>query len=365
MGGFGCAAPAPEVTPTPTPIPAKPTPAKPTPTPAPSPAAPEVIKWNGQTSYFSAPPPIEGMPSKAGMGIYGEDWANWIKDVTNGRLELEIAPPESVVSSAEALIACGEGSIDFWATACSGCYATGIIPEAYFATGMPWGWLATSDAWDFLYNRGGIEIMEEAYAEQNLKYFPWPCYDTYAIHSTVPIYRVADLEGVKIRIAGGNAKLVKAFGASPTVFPPAEAYMALKLGTLEAAHWGVSVLDTVKTKEVIKYLVTKPVAFGGLLDAVVNLDKWNALPEDIRELVGENTKYRILATATVQEAYAKYIVSAAVRDYGIELITWPDEDYKLLMAEAVKVVEEIGAMSPRNKRGADMLIQQAKDMGRL
>jgi len=306
IGSFGCT---PEVTPTPSPTATTPSPTQTTPTtqpttttPAPSPTQPEVIKWTGQTSYFSADPPISGMPVKAGMGVYGDAWADWINDVTDGRLQLEIAPPESIVSSAEALVAAGEGSIDFWATACSGCYATGIIPELYFSTGMPWGWLSTADAWDFLYNRGGAELLEEALAEHNLKFFPFPCYDTYAIHSTKPIYRVADLQGLKIRIAGGNAKLVSAFGASPTVIPPAEAYMALKLGTLDAAHWGVSVLDTVKTKEVIKYLVNKPVAFGGLLDAVVNLDKWNALPEDIKNLVGENTKYRILGVATVLES---------------------------------------------------------------
>ncbi len=219
--------------------------------------------------------------------------------------------------------------------------------------------------YDWLYSRGAEKLLQQAYNEKNIYYFPAPCYDVYAIHSTVPINRVADLKGIKIRITGTNAELAKQFGPSPTVIPPAAAYMALKMGTIDAAHWGGSVLDTQKTKEVIKYLLVKPVSCGAMLDFEVNMDKWKALPDDLKKIIAENTKYRELGSTTVSEEYSNYIISNAVRDYGIKLITWPDEDYKLIMEKAVPIVVQLGTTSPRCKQLADLLVQQQKDLGRI
>ncbi len=298
------------------------------------------------------------------MGMHGKEWAKWVKEITNGRLEIELAPSGAIVPDKDGLTAVGQGSLDVAAVGYAG-FHTGIIPEGNYEIGI-WPWITTEDMFDFLFLRGGDDILREAYLEQNVMHFSFPCAAKYAIHSMVPINRVSDLKGLKVRAAGLNADVFAALGAKPTVIAAAEGYMALKLGTVDAAHWGQSVLDEIKLKEVEKYNVTKPMGIGGIFPVMVNLDKWKALPDDIKKLIADNTKYRAFFTVTYEEQYAIYTLARAIKEYGIKAIEWPDEDAQLIYKTTMELLrKKLYGVSARCNKSVEIIEQQMRDLGRM
>ena len=49
--------------------------------------------------------------------------------------------------------------------------------------------------------------------------------------------RVADLDGVKMRIGGMGGKIIEKLGVVPQSVPGADIYPSLEKGTIDAAEW--------------------------------------------------------------------------------------------------------------------------------
>ncbi len=129
------------------------------------------------------------------------------------------------------------------------------------------------------------------YEKQGLKPLLFVPSPAYAIISTEPITGLDDLQSKKIRTLGNVLpKLMEAAGAVPLSVAFGEVYTSLQTGVLDGAMTDPPAMLNAKFPEVAKNLLTTgpgagaftaiaPVAF------VVNLEDWNALPDDIRAAV--------------------------------------------------------------------------------
>jgi len=363
LAGFGCTTePTSPTATSPTPTSTSPTPTKTT--PGPSPTAPEVIKWVGQNEYAVTEPSLPGLTMKGGMGQYSELFGAFIERNSQGRLVLDIAPPGSILPTSEMFNAVASGAVDFNAT--SYCvYYTGTIPEAHIEAGLFGGWpLTAQEMHDFIYNRRAGDILQEAYNEAGVWGQWWPCPPVYAIHSTVPIRNVEEMAGIKIRAGGVVADAMRTFGAIPTPIPSAEGYMALKLGTIDAAYWSAGQQAQIKLREVCKYLVMSPMSCGALLSAVVNLDQYNALDDDLKQVM-DDALYATLEMSLIDSMDGPYQAAISERDWGVELISWPDSDLDKMMAANMPIINEYGERNARCRKLADILLEQLMDLGRI
>ena len=105
--------------------------------------------------------------------------------------------------------------------------------------------------------------------------------------STKPVEDCKDLEGMKVRAEGSWATYYDMLGARGTFIPGTEAYMGLKLGTIDASQWDVSAIVGLKWHEVAPYWL-----IGGQNDVVpgqilMNMDTWNSLPDDLKQVMRE------------------------------------------------------------------------------
>ena len=111
----------------------------------------------------------------------------------------------------------GKGSIEMCHTASY--YYWGKDPTLRFGTAVPFGLNARQqNAW--MYYGGGIDLMNEFYATQNLIGFP--CGNTGAQMGgwfRKEIKSVADLQGVKMRIGGFGGKVISKLGVVPQQIP--------------------------------------------------------------------------------------------------------------------------------------------------
>lgn len=351
--GAGCAK-APSTPTTPTPV---------TPTPVtPSPAAPEVIHWVGQTSYQPGPP--WGHFNITAVGGFPRYWADWIKDATDGRLIVDLAPPGSIVGLMETFDAVSKGAIQFAGMHCP-CFYTGIMPEGE-VTMLPYAWESQEEDWDAMYNMGLYEELQPIYARHNLFFIECSCNDVWSFGAAFPLDGPDAIKGKKIRAAGMVAEVIELLGGSPVTVPWPEAYMALKLGTIDATTGTISALEDLKMKEVWKNFVVSP-QFGPIgCEFLINLDAWNSLPEDIKELIEERSRYVLLGYGCDYAMQRKYWTAEAEREYDFRAVTWSKEDTKFIKELAIGTVwESFAAKSPDCARLCEIVRDQMRALGRI
>ena len=224
------AKPAP-TTPTPaTPAPAAPAPAKPAPTapapaaPAPAPAA-EVYKW--KLHSHAAPTSVDWWKTEA-------NFIKRIEEGSNGRIQIEHFSGGQLVPSTELLKSVAKGTLEM--ARCASSYNSGLMPEVY-CTLVPMGPRNAEDL-AMIWSRGLGDLFKASYAKQNVKLLTIGIASDIPLYSTVPVERVKNFKGLKIRTHGATALLMEQLGASTTYIPGGEVYLALSTGVVDAATWG-------------------------------------------------------------------------------------------------------------------------------
>ena len=234
------------------------------------------IKWRMTSSF-----------PKALDTIYGaaETFAKYVAEATDNKFQIQVFPAGEIAPGLEAANEVGKGSIEMCHTASY--YYWGKDPTYAMATAVPFGLNARQqNGW--MYYGGGIDLMNEFYATQNLIGFP--CGNTGAQMGgwfRKEIKSLADLQGVKMRIGGFGGKVISKIGVVPQQIPGGEIYPALEKGTIDAAEW-VGPYDDEKLGfyKVAKYYYYPGWWEGGaMLHTMVNTAKWAELPKQYQDII--------------------------------------------------------------------------------
>jgi len=166
------------------------------------------------------------------------------------------------------------------------------------------------------------------------------------LHTKKPVKKLEDIKGMKIRATGLSAKIVKALGGVPVAMPQGGTYESLKKGVVEGTFGPMEVLKGWKQAEVIKYTTEcYSIGYTTTFFVVMNLDKWNALPTDIKKIFDEvSDKYTDVHgkvwDSTDQEG-RKYTQSL-----GNEIISLSDEESARWRKAAEPVINDYIANTP-------------------
>jgi TRAP-type C4-dicarboxylate transport system substrate-binding protein len=144
-------------------------------------------------------------------------------------------------------------------------------------------------------------IAKEARERWNVVYFSPAVLPAYEFMGNKKIDSVASMKGVKMRIAGLNAKALQAFGAVPTMVTAPEGYQALERGTIDSFGFPYSFsFAAYKLQEVSKF-ATEGLAMSGFMCWYgVSASAWDKLPASLKAKVPEAQK---LGTAALLKAY--------------------------------------------------------------
>ena len=96
--------------------------------------------------------------------------------------------------------------------------------------------------------------------------------------------KLEDLKGQKLRSGGGTVDLLKAWGAVPMAMPMSEAYESLSKGVVDGTFAVAETLSGFKLADPVKYLTIPPVSTSSCQCVVMNKQKWDALPADIKKV---------------------------------------------------------------------------------
>ncbi len=294
-----------------------------------------------------------------------EKWSDQLYEMSDGRLDIQIFSGGEIVPTVEMLDAVASGVLDM-AFYC-GAYCMDKIPVAAVEYGLPFSWMAPGmDMYVVFYERGLLDIVREAYAEHGV-YYIGPCHtDPYALIATKECYTIADLQKLKIRTTGGVAKTLERLDI-PTVFIPIEeSYTGLATGTIDGIiYGGASGYLDMKMCEVAKYYYKPPIMACAVCNNLINMDVWNSLPSDLQAiLVSGSSDFNQWMTFNYMDMEYKAIKTME-DDYGLRVVTLPDETVAELTEAAQAYWDEVAGLSPECATAVEIVKDWLRTTGRL
>lgn len=215
-------------------------------------------------------------------------------------------------------------------------------PALAFAGGAPFGLNARQhQAW--WEQGGGRESIDEALARHGCIGLPCggagtPMGGFYPREITGP----DDLAGLRIRIDGIGAQVLRELGAQPQAIPAEDTARALREGVIEAACGFGPVDDEMLDIHTMARFYHAPAFWQGTANfyAVINLQLWQAMSPGRRAII------TMAAQATHQRLLARYDYRAApalrrLVISGIELRYFPQEVMQAGLAAATRVHDDL------------------------
>jgi len=281
-----------------------------------------------------------------GLGTNAQRFVDNVRVMSDGRLDITLYAGGELVPPFESLDAIQQGVADLLHA--TPYYWVGKAKALNYFTTIPFGLTADEiSAW--LTFGGGMALWEEVYADFGVKPF-------YAGNSGLqaggwfrkPIDTLADLEGLKFRIAGLGGEAMRKLGVNVVTLPPGEIGPALTSGAVDAAEWVGPWNDRAfGLYKVAKYYYVP--AFhepGPGLEISVSREKYEALPADLQRIVA------VAARATAEETLADFtfhnIVSLEplLAEEGVELRTFSDEIVAALGVATLEALDDLNASDP-------------------
>ena len=299
-----------------------------------------------------------------GLGAAPERLAERLRIMSNGRLDIKVYGAGELVGALEVFDAVSQGTAQMGHGAAY--YWRGKNPAAAMFATVPFGMNAQEmNGW--LRYGGGLELWQELYGKFNLVPFA-------AGNSGVQmagwfnkeINSIDDLQGLKMRIPGIGGEVLSRAGGVPVVLPGGEIFTALQTGVIDATEWVGPYNDLAFSLHTAAKYYYYPGWHepGPTLEAVVNKDAWDALPQDLQAMIEVATQAineDMLSEFTARNNAA---LDTLINEHGVQLRRLPDDVIAALRASSKEVVAEIAEADPLAKRIYDSYMDYLEDVRR-
>jgi TRAP-type C4-dicarboxylate transport system substrate-binding protein len=277
-----------------------------------------------------------------------KDFADSAAKRSNGRIKISVFAEPELVPAEQLFSATQKGLLDMLHAVAA--MWGGVVPVGEVEFGLPFAYNIPGDkdivesgmmVRKFFFDTGFVDLLRKEYAKQGLYWLDMHSYGKIFTLASKPIISCDDLQGKKFRVEGSWADYYNALGAHGTYVSGMEAYMALKLGTIDASQWDVSAITGLKWHEVAPYWL-----IGGQNDVVpghilMNMKTWDSLSADLKEALkgAAEEYYHKLLDVYVGEMK---IVQDLVDKGEVKLSKLNDDCEKMHAEAAYKLWDKIG-----------------------
>ncbi len=289
-------------------------------------------------------------------------WAESVGEMSEGRISVEMLPVESIVAHNETQDAIAAGILDGHITDTS--YFSGKDPAFGLIANPVGAWSDPQQMFDFMDN-GGSELMNELVEPYGLHFIGATTPGLEAFVSKVPLEGVADLKGLKMRAPEGLVQQVfAAAGAAPVNLPGSEVFTSLDKGVIDAADYTVF---STNQAQGMHDVATHPVYPGfhsmPLVEVSMNLEKWNALPDDLKQVMEESVAaFAQKQVSTLNEADEAAVLEA--KEGGeVTVHDWSEEERAKFRQIAMGEWEKVAERSDNAKKVYETLTSYLTENG--
>jgi TRAP-type C4-dicarboxylate transport system substrate-binding protein len=264
--------------------------------------------------------------------VLAADFCKEIKERTKGRVEIQFYAGGTLTTATKIYQGVVSGISDIGLTNIS--YNRGRFPATELLDlplGFPSGYVNTHVVNDF-YEKFKPKDFDKVHV-----LYLHACGPNVLYTVKKPVKTLDDLKGLKIGCRGRIADIAKALGATPVGTDIADYYEGMTRGVIDGAFNPMNTLKDWKLGEIVKYATT-PWKVGSMYTfyVVINKDKWNSFPEDIKKIFNEVSAEWIERTGLSwnrnEIAGAKFL-----KDNGGSIITLSEQE----MSKWQKAVEPV------------------------
>jgi TRAP-type mannitol/chloroaromatic compound transport system substrate-binding protein len=301
------------------------------------------------------------MPWSKGLLFYdfAQHFADTVKLASGGRLDIKVFSAGELVGALESFDAVSKGSADIghdWPGYWKG------KNEAFVAfASVPFG-LDNEGYHIWLYERGGLGMMQELYGRYNLHVLPGGNGgQEMGMFSNKRATTFADFKGMRIRTPGWYMDIMNRLGSSVSPLPGGEVYLALERGVIDAAEFSAPAINyPMGFDDITKYVIEPGVHQPSVqCSFFINKDSWNKLPADLKWIVDTAAK----ETQLWSNAWIENLNVAAIDKFKekVEFVQMDKDTLIAFAKEAKKYYEELKAKYPDVKNVLDSQEKFKKD----
>jgi TRAP-type C4-dicarboxylate transport system substrate-binding protein len=286
------------------------------------------------------------------------DFAAAAEQRSDGQLKISVFADPEIVPLEQLFDATKVGTLDMLQA--GGTFWGGIVPVGEIEFGIPFVYnIPEEETFEgkaaeirrFFFESGFVDILREEYEKQGLYWLDMHTYGPVTLHSTVSVETMEDLQGLKIRDEGLWTVFHDRLGASGTYISGTDAYMALKLGTIDISQWDVSGITGFAWHEVAPYWIHPHQNDQIIGHILVNMDSWNALPGDLKEALADAAEDYWDMTV---ETYALE-VEKAYETPGVEVCWLTDDTVAQWEEIAYGLWDELAAQDPACAQAIELI----------
>jgi TRAP-type mannitol/chloroaromatic compound transport system substrate-binding protein len=294
--------------------------------------------------------------------LYGssEAFAKRVAEITDNRFQIQVFAAGEIVPALEVLDAVQNQTIEMGHTTTY--FFWGKEAALAFGSAMPFGLNARQmESW--LVHGGGNDLLQEVLASFNC--YGIPMGNTGAQMGgwfRKEINKVEDLRGLKFRIAGFAGKVIAKLGVVPQQIAPGDIYPALEKGIIDAVEYvGPHDDEKLGFHKIAKYYYY-PAWWEGSTNchALINLDRWNALPRHYQAAVQAAARdagdWMITKYDAANPTALKRLLAG-----GTQLRPFSQEIMEACYKAANEVYAETAAANPRFKKIYDNYVAFRSD----
>ena len=218
-------------------------------------------------------------------------------------------------------------------------------------TAIPFG-LNSRQLTAWMYEGNGLKLMREFYRSYNIINFPMG--NTGAQMGgwyRKEIKSLANMKGLKMRIAGLTGKVFERLGSVPQQIPGGEVYSALEKGTIDATEF-VGPYDDQKLgfyKVAPHYYYPGWWEGGAQVDLYVNTKSYEALPAEYKAMLEAAASHAHVVMQAVYDARNPAALKQLVSS-GAKLHRFPKDVMDAAFKQSMALYSELSAKNPKWKK---------------
>jgi len=154
-----------------------------------------------------------------------------------------------------------------------------------------------------------------------------------------PVKTLADLKGMELRVAGTGTEIVKRLGGTPVAMPQSDTPDAIQKGVIKGMVSSMEILKDFNFAAYCPYATVQNmhvVTFA----VIMNKDKWNALPDDVKKVMDELSRDQAIWTGTYVDDHVKEALEWSKENHKLQIFEFPAEDKAKIPELFAPIVED-------------------------
>lgn len=278
------------------------------------------------------------------MGTGVEKFAQRVKQISFGSLDIKIYPKNVLVPALAVFDATSSGEIDAFHS--GPYYWKGKNSAFSLYSGLPFGFTAEEiNSWMIFGD--GLKLWREQYENYNL-------YPLLGGNTNIQmggwfkkeIKSLKDMQGLKMRIPGLGGEVFAKMGVNPILLPAGEIYTSLERGVIDATEWVGPALDIkMGFYKVAPYYYSGWHEPGSVLELTFNKHSWDKLSSEHQAMI--EVASNEMNSMMTYEFHAQNIQALSkLKELNVTLKSFPKDVIEAGKKALVKVIDE---QSSKNK----------------